>query len=49
MQLAAAVLPAVELELAGQARHAAAAVAAVAVEYVPDPQSVHAAEPVTSL
>ena len=33
----------------GQARHAATDVAAFVVEYVPDPQSVHAAEPVTSL
>jgi hypothetical protein len=39
----------VEPELAGQATHAAADVAAVVVEYVPAPQSMHAAEPVVSL
>ena len=36
-------------ELAGQVTHAVAAVAPVLVEYVPVPQSVHAALPVASL
>ena len=36
-------------ELVGQVRQPAADVTAFVVEYVPDPQSVHAAEPVTSL
>ncbi len=36
-------------ELAGQVAHPAAAVTAAVVEYVPDPQSVHAAEPGTLL
>jgi hypothetical protein len=39
----------VEPELAGQATHAAADVAASVAEYEPDPQSVHAAEPVEAL
>jgi len=43
------VLPAGELELLGHARHAAAAVAPTVAEYVPAPQSVHAALPVTVL
>ena len=38
-----------EVVSAGQARHVVATVAAVVVEYFPDPQSVHAVEPVTSL
>ena len=49
VQSTAAVVPVGELELAGQARHAAADVAAVVEEYVPGPQSMHAAEPVTLL
>ena len=36
-------------ELVGHARHAAADVAASVEEYVPDPQFVHAAEPVALL
>jgi hypothetical protein len=43
------VLVAGEIVSAGQARHAAAAVAAMVEEYVPDPQFVHAAEPVAVL
>ena len=43
------VLPLGEIELLGHARQVADAVAAVVVEYVPDPQSVHAAAPVTVL
>lgn len=38
-----------ELELSGHARHVAADVAASVGEYVPDPQLVHAAEPVAVL
>lgn len=48
-QLAAAVLPCGEFELAGHARHVAAAVAPAVVEYVPFPQSVHSALPLTVL
>lgn len=38
-----------EYELAGQVTHAAAAVAPTVDEYVPDEQSEHTADPVTSL
>ena len=49
IQAALDVLVAGEFVPAGQARHVVATVAAVVVEYFPDPQSVHAVEPVTSL
>ena len=49
MHAALDVLPAGATELAGQARQSVTADAAVVVEYVPDPQSVHAAEPLAIL
>ena len=48
-QSVAASLPVVDCELAGQLRQVPIAVAPVAAEYVPAPQSVHAAAPVTIL
>ncbi len=48
-QLETAVLPAGELALAGHARQAAAAVAAVVVKYFPAAQSLHRSLPVTIL
>ncbi len=48
MQLAKAALPAGELEFDGQVIQAID-VAPTAVEYVPAPQSVHAADPVDAL
>ncbi len=50
MQLAAAEQPVHDApEFAGQVKQSVTADAAVFVEYVPDPQSVHAAEPVATL
>ena len=49
IQAALDVLTAGEFVPTGQARHAVTTVAASVVEYVPDPQSVHATEPVMSL
>ncbi len=49
VQLLAAELALGELELAGHATHVVATVAPVVVEYVPAPQSVHAALPVIFL
>ena len=48
-QSVAASLPVVDCELAGQLRQVPIAVAPVAAEYWPAPQSVHAAAPVTIL
>ena len=48
-QSVAASLPVVDCELAGQLRQVPIAVAPVAAEYWPAPQSVHAAEPVDVL
>jgi ABC-type cobalt transport system substrate-binding protein len=49
VQLVKAALPASELEADGQARHVELASAPTVVEYVPDPQSVHTADPVNVL
>ena len=49
VQLVKAALPAGELEFDGQALHVELAEAPTAVEYVPAPQSVHAADPVKAL
>ena len=49
MHAALDVLAVGEVRSAGQARHVASAVAARLEEYVPGPQSVHAAEPVALL
>ena len=49
MQAVRARLAAGELESEGHARHVARAVAPTVVEYVPDPQFVHASVPVVFL
>jgi hypothetical protein len=49
VQLATTVLALGEIEPLGHARHVVTVVAAAVAEYVPDPQFVHATEPIVSL